>query len=144
MNRVWLGLWSVRVRESVATLLAIAALTTLGLGVQPARAQQANPFTAPPVSQAPSATTSTPASGGSSSSTATDGGISSGVLVLVLGAGALLIAGIAWFIVRDARAAAPVGEGVRAGRASKPSPARARRDRARAKEARRQRKRNRR
>jgi hypothetical protein len=68
--------------------------------------------------------------------------ISTAVLVPIFIAGALLLGGIAFFIVRDARSIAPAGDGLGGGSSSDQA-ARLRKRRAKAKAARRQRKRNR-
>jgi hypothetical protein len=69
---------------------------------------------------------------------------SKGVIILVLGVAIVLLVGIAYVIVRDARKVAPVSDG-QLGEAgpARDSAARLRRRRAKAKAARRQRKRNR-
>jgi hypothetical protein len=56
--------------------------------------------------------------------------------------GGILLAGIAYFIVRDARSVAPVGEGGVAGRPAADAAATMRKRRAKAKAGRQQRKRN--
>ena len=69
---------------------------------------------------------------------------SSTVVILALGAAIVVLAGIAFVIVRDARRVAPVGEAhVSEGGSARDSAARLRRRRAKAKAARHQRKRNR-
>jgi|HubBroStandDraft_3_1064219.scaffolds.fasta_scaffold38825_3 hypothetical protein len=77
-----------------------------------------------------------------STSTSTSSGLSSSLLVPVFVVGGLLLAGIAFFIVRDARSVAPVGDGLNAG-STQDRAAQMRKRRAKAKAARRQRKRNR-
>jgi cobalamin biosynthesis Mg chelatase CobN len=77
-----------------------------------------------------------------SSSATTSSGISTSVLVPIFIAGALLLGGIAFLIVRDARNVAPAGDGLSGG-SSRDQAARQRKRRAKAKAARRQRKRNR-
>lgn len=69
------------------------------------------------------------------------GGISTGVLIPIFIAGALLLGGIAFLIVRDARSVAPVADGL--GASAQDRAARQRKRRAKAKAARKQRKRNR-
>jgi hypothetical protein len=76
------------------------------------------------------------------SSTESSSGISMGVLVPIFIAGALLLGGIAFLIVRDARNVAPVGDGL-VGGSVQDKAARQRKRRAKAKAARQQRKRNR-
>jgi len=69
---------------------------------------------------------------------------STGLIVAISGAALVLLAGIGFVIVRDARRVAPAGDvQLNEARASRDSAARVRRRRARAKAARRQRKRNR-
>ena len=100
---------------------------------------QSSPF-APLPQAAPNTPTVTTQATTTSSS---DSGLSTGAQVLLFGGGALLLAAIAWLIVRDARSAAPVDERAhppRSGSAPRNDRAQARR---RAKAARRQRKRNR-
>jgi cobalamin biosynthesis Mg chelatase CobN len=80
----------------------------------------------------------TPTTTSSSSS-----GVSTSVLVPIFAAGAVLLLGIAFFIVRDARSVAPVGGGLGGAGSSQDRAARQRKRRAKAKAARRQRKRNR-
>ena len=53
---------------------------------------------------------STPTSS-TASSTSTSGGVSTGVLLPIFIVGAVLLGGIAFFIVRDARGVAPVADG---------------------------------
>jgi hypothetical protein len=74
--------------------------------------------------------------------TTESGGISTGVLVPIFIAGVLLLGGIAFLIVRDARSVAPVGDGL-VGGSVQDKAARQRKRRAKAKAARQQRKRNR-
>ena len=87
--------------------------------------------------QARTPTTST------SSSTSTSGGVSTGVLLPIFIVGAVLLGGIAFFIVRDARGVAPVVDGFGNAGSAQERAARLRKRRAKAKAARRQRKRNR-
>jgi uncharacterized protein HemX len=83
-------------------------------------------------------TASTPSTQSTSSSN------SSTVVVLALAAAVVLLIGIAFVIVRDARKVAPAGDGqLTEARSARRSAARLRRRRAKAKAARRQRKRNR-
>jgi hypothetical protein len=65
------------------------------------------------------------------------------VLLPIFIVGAVLLGGIAFFIVRDARSVAPVGDALAAGGSAQDRAARLRKRRAKAKAARRQRKRNR-
>jgi hypothetical protein len=69
-------------------------------------------------------------------------GVSTSVLLPIFIVGAILLGGIAFFIVRDARSVAPVADTLGAGSAQERA-ARMRKRRAKAKAARRQRKRNR-
>jgi hypothetical protein len=85
-------------------------------------------------------TTSTTASSSSSSSSGASTGT---VLVLGVGAAVLLLGGIAFVIMRDARSVAPVGDGPVTGRPARDPAVTMRKRRAKAKAARRQRKRNR-
>jgi hypothetical protein len=85
------------------------------------------------------ATQTTPATTTSSSSS----GVSTSVLVPIFVVGAILLGGIAFFIVRDARSVAPAGDGLASTGSSRDQAARLRKRRAKAKAARRQRKRNR-
>jgi hypothetical protein len=85
----------------------------------------------------PTQTTATSATESSSSNSST-------VIVIALGAAVLLLVGIAFVIVRDARRVAPAGDGLLTERsATRDSAAQIRKRRAKAKAARRQRKRNR-
>lgn len=86
--------------------------------------------------ETPTQTTATTSSSSSS-------GLSTSVLVPIFVVGALLLAGIAFFIVRDARNVAPAGDGLGSADSSRDQAARLRKRRAKAKAARRQRKRNR-
>jgi hypothetical protein len=78
----------------------------------------------------------------SSASSTSSSGISTGVLVPIFIAGLLLLGGIAFLILRDARSVAPAGE-MLSGNSVQERAARQRKRRARAKAARQQRKRNR-
>jgi|GEM_PF-2137062 len=77
------------------------------------------------------------------SNSATSGGVSTGVLLPIFIVGAVLLGGIAFFIVRDARGIAPVVDGLGNAESAHQRAARLRKRRAKAKAARRQRKRNR-
>ena len=105
----------------------------------PARAgaEVSDPFNGVPNPSSTTTTTTTSTEGTSSLST------SSSAVIFALVLGGLLLAGIAYMIVRDARGVAPVGEGGVNGRSAGDSAAAMRRRRAKAKAARRQRKRNR-
>lgn len=89
-----------------------------------------------------SAQTTTTATAKTSSEGSSDSN-STGVIVIALVAAVLLLSGIAFVIVRDARRVAPAGENGLGGRGSRDPAARARQRRAKAKAARQQRKRNR-
>ena len=78
-----------------------------------------------------------------SSSTSTSGGVSTGVLLPIFIVGAILLGGIAFFIVRDARSVAPVVDGFGDAGSAQERAARLRKRRAKTKAARQQRKRNR-
>jgi cobalamin biosynthesis Mg chelatase CobN len=88
------------------------------------------------------ATTEEPATKTTATSSTESSGISMSVLVPIFIAGALLLGGIAFLIVRDARNVAPVGDGLVSGSIQEKA-ARQRKRRAKAKAARQQRKRNR-
>jgi hypothetical protein len=78
------------------------------------------------------------------SASSTKSGTSTGtVLVLGVGAAVVLLGGIAFVIMRDARSVAPVGDGPVTGRPARDPGVTLRKRRAKAKAARRQRKRNR-
>ncbi len=83
-------------------------------------------------------TTSTASTANSSSS-----GVSTNVLLPIFIVGAILLGGIAFFIVRDARSVAPVADTLGGAGSAQERAARLRKRRAKAKAARRQRKRNR-
>jgi hypothetical protein len=90
------------------------------------------------------ATTKAKTSTTGSSSSSTSSGTSTGtVLLLGVGAAVVLLGGIAFVIMRDARSVAPVGDGPVTGRSARDPAATQRKRRAKAKAARRQRKRNR-
>ena len=87
------------------------------------------------------ATTQTTAT---TSATSTSSGTSTSILVPIFAVGGLLLGGIAFFIVRDARSVAPAGDGLGGtGNAAQERAVRHRKRRAKAKAARQQRKRNR-
>lgn len=85
---------------------------------------------------------STPKTSTSSSSSASSG-VSTSVLLPIFIVGAVLLGGIAFFIVRDARGVAPVVDGLGSASSAQERAVRLRKRRAKAKAARRQRKRNR-
>jgi hypothetical protein len=84
-------------------------------------------------------TISTPTTATASASS----GISMSVLLPIFIVGGVLLAGIAFFIVRDARSMAPAGDGLGSAGSAQERAVRQRKRRAQAKAARRQRKRNR-
>lgn len=77
------------------------------------------------------------------STSSSSSGVSSSVLLPLFIVGAVLLGGIAFFIVRDARNVAPVGDSLGGAGSAQERAARLRKRRAKAKAARRQRKRNR-
>lgn len=79
----------------------------------------------------------------STASSSTSGGVSTSVLLPIFIVGAVLLGGIAFFIVRDARGVAPVVDGLGNAGSAQERASRLRKRRAKAKAARRQRKRNR-
>lgn len=83
-----------------------------------------------------------PATKTTASTSTESSGISTSVLIPIFIAGVLLLGGIAYLIVRDARSVAPVGDGL-VGGSVQDKAARQRKRRAKAKAARQQRKRNR-
>jgi hypothetical protein len=87
-------------------------------------------------------TTATTATVASEKETASSS-ISSSLVILALVAGGLLLGGIAFVIVRDARSAAPIVESSGPGRSARDPEIQLRRRRAKAKAAKQQRKRNR-
>ena len=123
------------VRRLAVPLLVISAC---GFAAGSAHGQS-SPF-APLPQAAPSTPTLTTQATTTSSS---DSGLSTGAQVLLFGGGAVLLAAIAWLIVRDARAAAPVDERLHPPRSGSAPPRDRAQARRRAKAARRQRKRNR-
>jgi hypothetical protein len=120
----------------LTVLLALLALAAPGTAV----AQQ-NPF-APLPQPAPDTSTQAQAPPPTTTSSTDSGGLGTMGDVLLYGSGALLLFGMGWLIVRDARRRAPVEE-----RAPQPkgthSPKRHARARAKAKAGRAQRRRNR-
>src|SRR3954469_1617898 len=123
----------------VATLLTVLALVAPAAAL----AQQPSPFQGLP----PAATEQgpPPAQTGDSINNSTandDSGLSGAAKAAIVAVGALLLFGIGWLIVRDARVRAPVAE-VERGPKGTTSPQRHARARAKAKAARQQRKRNR-
>lgn len=140
-----------RLPSRLCLLCAILALTS-GFAFAPASIAAAaggsgSAFSELTESSKTSSTASTPAttSTTSESSTTTSNSSSSTVLILALVAAAVLIGGIAFAILRDARRMAPVADGRVSGmgRPSRDPAVMMRKRRAKAKAARRQRKRNR-
>ena len=123
-------------RAILLAVLALAAAPAGALG-------QANP--SDPLQQPVPPDTSTvqvQTNANTSSSSTGDSGLGTTGDILLYGAGALLLGGIAWLVVRDARRRAPVEEVASQPRGTH-SPQRHARARAKAKAAKRQRKRNR-
>lgn len=89
------------------------------------------------------AETATPTTSVASSSSSTSSGVSTSVLLPIFIVGAVLLGGIAFFIVRDARSVAPVTDAFTSAGSAQERATRLRKRRAKAKAARRQRKRNR-
>jgi hypothetical protein len=118
--------------------LAIS-LTALALAAPSAALAQQNPFQSLPPAQQQTVTTGTTVS---NLNTQDDQGLSGAAKAAIVAVGALLLLGIAWLIVRDARSRAPIPE-TEPGPKGTTSPQRHARARAKAKAARAQRKRNR-
>lgn len=121
-----------------------ALLVGLALCAGPGTANAQNPFA--PLPGQPSSTTTATTPSPATNSTAAGSGLSGTEQIGLIGAGILMIAGIAYLIRRDARARAPVttrasASGQRG--TAQPKAKRVEQSRARAKAARRQRKRNR-
>jgi len=94
--------------------------------------------------QEPTPTTPAKTSTAANSAATTSGSKSKTAIFLAFGAAAVLLVGIGFVIMRDARKMAPVGDGpVSSGRSGRDPAARLRKRRAQAKAARTQRKRNR-
>ncbi len=128
-----------RRRLALAGLAAQALL--LAAGAPAALAQLGNPIA--PVAPVETTTTTTVVTANSSSSSSSGIGASASVAILIVGTALVLIAAIAWFILRDARSHAPTREGALAAPSPRRSLEQRQRDRAKAKAARQQRKRNR-
>jgi hypothetical protein len=88
-------------------------------------------------------TAATKTAASTTSSPSPSGAVSAGVLVPIFVVGAVLLGGIAFFIVRDSRSVAPAGDGLGGTGSARDQAARLRKRRAKAKAARQQRKRNR-
>lgn len=117
-------------------------LVALSLAAPAAALAQSNPFnTLPPAQQT---TTTTPTVTVNNANSGDSGGGLSGLgKAAIIGFGALLLGGVAWLILRDAKTAAPIEEATERGPKGTISPQRHARARAKAKAARQQRKRNR-
>ncbi len=125
-------------RQALAAL--VAGTAALALAAPSALAQLPNNL-AP---LAPTTTTSSTAVvTANSTSSSSSIGASTSVALFVVGVALLLIAAIAWFILRDARSHSPSREGALAAPSPRRSLEQRQRDRAKARAARRQRKRNR-
>lgn len=133
---------SVPVSRKIAAGVAclVVSLAVAMSGPTMAGAEVSDPFsgTANPSTATTETTTSTASTETSTSLSSKKSLVISAIVVLVL-----VLGGIAYAIVRDARSVAPVGEGGVGGRAASDPGAAMRRRRAKAKAARRQRKRNR-
>jgi hypothetical protein len=129
-----------------ARLAALTVVFTLALALPGVAVAQSDPF-GPLPQQAPTQPTPGPTPVPPTPNTSSGGGLSGLGIGLIVAAGVILLLGIGWLIVRDARRRAPVDEAaLRAGpRGSQTphSPERQARARAKSKAARRQRKRNR-
>ena len=121
--------------------LAIA-LVALSLAAPAAALAQSSPFSSLPPAQQQTATTPV-VTVNNANAQDDSGGISGLGKAAIIGFGALLLAGVAWLILRDAKTAAPVQEVTERGPKGTVSPQRHARARAKAKAARQQRKRNR-
>jgi hypothetical protein len=118
-------------------------LTVLALAATPAATVHAQGNPLAPLPQAPQDTTTVVQAPADNSSSTDDSGLGTAGDILLYGTGLLLLIGIAWLVVRDARRRAPVEETVSQPRGTH-SPQRHARARAKAKAAKQQRKRNRR
>ena len=125
-----------------------ALIVALALLAPAAAVAQQNPFG--PIPQAPPQQTAPPEDESTTASNDDDDGLSRQQQILITLAGVLLLAGIGYAIVRDARSAAPVEHhlredegGTRSRGTRTPKDRRVERGRARAKRARRARKKNR-
>jgi hypothetical protein len=120
-----------------ALVLAVLALATAPAGVAHA---QGNPIA--PLPQAAPDTTTVVQTPSNNTSSTDDSGLGTAGDILLYGTGLLLLLGIAWLVVRDARRRAPIEETVSQPRGTH-SPQRHAHARAKAKAAKQQRKRNR-
>ena len=119
----------------------VLVLAVLALAAPAPALAQSSPF-APLPPSAPDSSTQAPPPPAATTSATDSGGLGTMGDILVYGAGALLLLGMGWLIVRDARRRAPVEERVPQPKGTH-SPQRHARARAKAKAARAQRKRNR-
>ena len=118
-------------------------LAALSLAAPATALAQSSPFQSlPPAAPETTTTNSVTVDKLNNSQAAGDSGMSGLAKAAIVAFGALLLAGIAWLIVRDARARAPIPE-VERGPKGTVSPQRHARARAKAKAAKAQRKRNR-
>ena len=119
-------------------------LVALSLAAPAAALAQSSPFTPLPPAQQPPQTTPAQTSTVNNANTQDDGGGLSGLgKSAIIALGGVLLVGVAWLILRDARTVAPTVETTERGPKGTISPQRHARARAKAKAARQQRKRNR-
>jgi hypothetical protein len=114
----------------------------IALAVAPATAAHAQSSPLAPLPQAPQDTTTVVQAPPNNTTSTDDSGLGTAGDVLLYGSGLILLIGIAWLVVRDARRRAPVEETVSQPRGTH-SPQRHAHARAKAKAAKQQRKRNR-
>lgn len=129
-----------RRRTRLALAALVAGTATLALTAPAALAQLPNNIA--PLSPT-TTTSSTSVVTANSTASSSSVGASTSVALFVVGVALLLIAAIAWFILRDARSHSPAREGALAAPSPRRSLEQRQRDRAKAKRARQQRKRNR-
>jgi hypothetical protein len=134
-------------RQRLAYICAVAALM-LACACAPFAASalgaEGNAFNELTEGSGEESTTPAKTTGTSSTSSSSSGSSTTTILILGLGAAVVLLGGIAFVIVRDARRVAPASDGMAtSGRSGHDPAAELRRRRAKAKAARRQRKRNR-
>lgn len=118
-------------------------LVFLSLAAPATALAQSSPFTPLPPAQQPQQTTTAPTVPVNNANTQDSGGLSGPAKAAIIALGALLLVGIAWLILRDARTVAPTVETAERGPKGTMSPQRHARARAKAKAAKQQRKRNR-
>ncbi len=127
----------------LAALLALAVAPTWAAGAASLGGSALNNLTKGS-SETETASTASTATTATTSTTESEPHNSHTTVLIVLGAAVLLLMGVAFVIIRDARRVAPAGDGeLVEGSTSRHSEAALRRRRAKAKAARRQRKRNR-